>query len=361
MKRTPVRPYSKSSKIEKYLQQWLPECLHFVIFCVSGGIGLIMALSLNVLLVVFFGLRLELAYAIVIPLQFALNFLISRRFVFEAQNGNALRQSSFYLPASLGLRLVDWLLYVFLVNTFPIAFWLAQILNALILQLARYKLAKFIFSEKSDSASSTIFEPESQDGIIIGNVTNKSNLQNPIASHMVKNFDHCLSAYIAQANPAEIHEIGCGEGRLAQLIYDRFDIAYRGSDFSYRMIDEAKLRNIPHAAFKQADIYQLSPHEDSADTIICCEVFEHLENPEEALKVIQRLNARQYILSVPNEPVWRLLNLARLKYTADRGNTPGHLNHWSSASFRQMLMDNGFRIISYSKPFPWTMVRGYFE
>jgi hypothetical protein len=66
--------------------------------------------------------------------------------------------------------------------------------------------------------------------------------------------------------------------------------------------------------------------------------------------------ARSHILvSVPREPLWRGLNMARGAYIKQLGNTPGHVNHWSKRSFVSMLSQHG-TIEEARSPFPWTMV-----
>jgi hypothetical protein len=39
------------------------------------------------------------------------------------------------------------------------------------------------------------------------------------------------------------------------------------------------------------------------------------------------------IVSMPREPRWRVLNVARGRYWANVGNTSGQLQHWSACSF----------------------------
>ena len=92
--------------------------------------------------------------------------------------------------------------------------------------------------------------------------------------------------------------------------------------------------------------------------VVCSEVLEHLEEPENALKKINEITAdKGYILlSVPNEPIWRICNMARGKYLKQLGNTPGHIQHWSKRTFCKMLTKNNMRIIETKTPFPWTMV-----
>jgi hypothetical protein len=47
--------------------------------------------------------------------------------------------------------------------------------------------------------------------------------------------------------------------------------------------------------------------------------------------------------------------MARGKYLADLGNTPGHLQHWSRRGFAE-LVGSQLEVVSVSTPFPWTMI-----
>ena len=108
-------------------------------------------------------------------------------------------------------------------------------------------------------------------------------------------------------------------------------------------------------------VYDLQPAEDRADLIVCCEVLEHVERPADALAALRGVGAKHYILSVPREPLWRVLNMARGKYLGALGNTPGHLNHWSRRGFVAFLERGGFRLERCVQPWPWTMVSGRFD
>jgi hypothetical protein len=68
-----------------------------------------------------------------------------------------------------------------------------------------------------------------------------------------------------------------------------------------------------------------------------------------------RVAKRWVLVSVPREPLWRGLNMARGAYLKDLGNTPGHINHWSKRSFTTMLGRHG-TVEEVRSPFPWTMV-----
>ena len=84
------------------------------------------------------------------------------------------------------------------------------------------------------------------------------------------------------------------------------------------------------------------------------EVLEHVPDPEATVAEMARVASRHLLVSVPREPLWRGLNIARGSYVKDLGNTPGHVNHWSKRDFVAFLNRHG-RVVEARSPFPWTM------
>ena len=80
-----------------------------------------------------------------------------------------------------------------------------------------------------------------------------------------------------------------------------------------------------------------------------------MPDPEQTLAEMARVTREHLLVSVPREPLWRALNLARGAYVRDLGNTPGHVNHWSRRSFLRLLSRHG-EVVEARSPFPWTMV-----
>jgi len=195
-------------------------------------------------------------------------------------------------------------------------------------------------------------------GIVIGNTYDKYGSRNPIVRRIMMGFSDTLSSLVERASPIDIHEVGCGEGYWIQH-WTAQGIRARGSDFSEKVISlasaNAKGKGIPEKAFLVRSIYDLERGRDSADLIVCCEVLEHLEDPLAGITSLQRIVTNHLIVSVPREPVWRMLNMMRGKYWGQLGNTPGHLNHWSSSSFIRFISQY-FNIVEIRKPFPWTML-----
>lgn len=197
-----------------------------------------------------------------------------------------------------------------------------------------------------------------ENGIVTGNAYDKYGSGNPIVKMMMKGFETTLLDFVAKTKPTDIHEIGCGEGYWVLKWY-QLGMKVRGSDFSKHVIELARDNAIKYGAdtdiFEPKSIYDLEKINDSADLIVCCEVLEHLEDPNAALKVLQGIVGRYLIVSVPREPLWCVLNLARGKYIRSWGNTPGHIQHWSKRSFIQ-LISKYFDIVEVSSPLPWTML-----
>ena len=117
---------------------------------------------------------------------------------------------------------------------------------------------------------------------------------------------------------------------------------------------DARARNPQNIIYKES-IYSLQRESSSFDLVICLEVLEHLDDPEMALKELGRVTNKFCLLSVPNEPLWRIMNIMRVKYISNLGNTPGHINHWSRKKFLKLL-SKYFKVINYKNSTPWIIV-----
>lgn len=197
-----------------------------------------------------------------------------------------------------------------------------------------------------------------ENGIVFGNAYDKYGSRNPVVRWIMGGFELALSELVAKTSPTAIHEVGCGEGYWV-LRWNEQGLQAKGCDFSTRVIELAREnavgRGLSTSLFETRSIYDLVASQDSADLVVCCEVLEHLEHPEAGLQALQRIVGRHLIVSVPNEPLWSVLNLARGKYITHWGNTPGHIQHWSKDSFIR-LVSKYFDVIEVRRPLPWTML-----
>lgn len=195
--------------------------------------------------------------------------------------------------------------------------------------------------------------------IITGNYFDKYNSKNPVYRALMNGFFKDLKLLISKINTKneiKLLEAGCGEGHLASILLNDFEnVNYTGFDIDKEMIQQAK-DLMPSAQFHVGSIYNLNAYkQENFDLCLVSEVLEHLNEPQKALCTLNELSADYFLFSVPREPVWRILNIIRLKYIKDLGNTPGHFQHWSKKHFIQTIKSH-FDIMEIKSPFPWTMI-----
>jgi 2-polyprenyl-3-methyl-5-hydroxy-6-metoxy-1,4-benzoquinol methylase len=190
-----------------------------------------------------------------------------------------------------------------------------------------------------------------------GNTYDKYGSTNPVVRRLMTGFESTLEALWEQAAPASILDVGCGEGVLTEQWADKLGSGrIVGID-----LDDAKLRaewdkrQRPNLEYRAEDATNLSFADNEFDLSTAIEVLEHVPHPERTVAEMARVAKNHLLVSVPREPLWRGLNMARGAYLKDWGNTPGHINHWSKRSFVSMLSRHG-TVEEVRSPFPWTMV-----
>lgn len=192
---------------------------------------------------------------------------------------------------------------------------------------------------------------------IVGNFYNKYTTSNPIARWMTNNFLKSVSEHFNQFKPKNFLEVGCGEGYLANYLVDNsFEKLEKVIACDLDLNKVEKDLN-PLISFQEGSVYELPFDDNEFDLVVCCEVLEHLEKPELALKEIARVSGRAVIISTPWEPVWCILNMMRGKYLTDFGNTPGHIQHFSRRDLLKLARrELGVEMVK--KPIPWTIISG---
>ena len=195
-----------------------------------------------------------------------------------------------------------------------------------------------------------------REGTVTGNTYDKYGSTNPVVKRLMAGFEGALEELFAQAAPRSVLDVGCGEGVLTHKWAQALDGRVVGIDLEDPAIQaEWEKRQAPNLEYRVMKAENL-PFADDEFALACAiEVLEHVPDPEHTVAEMARVSSGHLLVSVPREPLWRGLNMARGAYLKDLGNTPGHVNHWSKRSFVELLSRHG-EIVEARSPFPWTMV-----
>jgi ubiquinone/menaquinone biosynthesis C-methylase UbiE len=185
--------------------------------------------------------------------------------------------------------------------------------------------------------------------------------RNRISQLLIRGFRSNLQSVLRELQEdfavSQVVEIGCGEGITTSWLHDILgDARVTALD-----IHEPSIRIAtglcPATDYGIGDALHIPLRAKSADMVVMLEVLEHLQNPLAALHEVARVSRQWCVLSVPREPIWRMMNVARGAYWKALGNTPGHLNHWSSGAFARLVATE-IQIVRTVTPLPWTIIAG---
>ncbi len=197
-----------------------------------------------------------------------------------------------------------------------------------------------------------------REGTVTGNTYDKYGSSNPVVRRLMAGFEGTLDELFGQADPQSLLDVGCGEGVLTHQWAQRLGDGRRvvGIDLDDPALHaEWAKRTAPNLEYRVMKAESLPFADGEFDTAAAIEVLEHVPDPEHTVAEMARVAQRWLLVSVPREPLWRGLNIARGAYWKDLGNTPGHVNHWSKRSFVALLSRHG-EVVQARSPFPWTML-----
>jgi 2-polyprenyl-3-methyl-5-hydroxy-6-metoxy-1,4-benzoquinol methylase len=195
-----------------------------------------------------------------------------------------------------------------------------------------------------------------REGTVTGNTYDKYGSTNPVVRRLMAGFESTLDELFRQAAPGSLLDVGCGEGVLTQQWAGRIDGRVVGIDLDDPQLHaEWAQRQAPNLEYRVMKAENLPFADNEFEVATAIEVLEHVPDAEHTVAEMARVASRHLLVSVPREPLWRALNMARGAYWRDLGNTPGHLNHWSKRSFVELLSRYG-TVAEARSPFPWTML-----
>lgn len=195
---------------------------------------------------------------------------------------------------------------------------------------------------------------------ILGNYYNKYTSNNFFSKLFIRKYRIAFQNYLKLLDVNNVLEVGSGEGYLLRYVKEINPILnLYASDIDWKFVKTSR-QNFSKAHWTVCLGEALPFDSQTFDLVLACEVLEHVSMPSIFLEELRRVGKKWLIASVPNEPWWRLLNIARLKYIKNFGNTPGHVQHWNISDFSK-LITNYIEPYEIRSVFPWIFAIGKFK
>lgn len=183
----------------------------------------------------------------------------------------------------------------------------------------------------------------------------KFQTRNPLARFLFDRFYETLRHMVAELQPESVLDAGCGEGETLERLRDLLPRDVHGFDNNPACVKFAAAR-LPAYRFSTGDVCRVDYQDNRFHTVLCLEVLEHLHEPSRALRELVRVSSSHIIISVPNEPFFRLTNLARGKYIRRWGDHSEHCQHWNRASLTAFLAGSA-DVMEVQSSYPWLIAR----
>ena len=179
-------------------------------------------------------------------------------------------------------------------------------------------------------------------------------IREPISKLLVRRFFSSLQDML-DITDGSMLDVGAGEGDAYQFLSPQ--TTARGvTAMEINPACFARMAKIaPTLTPIEGTIYKIPFEDKSFDTVLCSEVLEHLEDPDKGLQELLRVSRKWVVISVPREPIWRILNMTRGAYWSALGNTPGHIQHWSKRGLIRWVGQYA-EIKAVRSPLPWTII-----
>jgi 2-polyprenyl-3-methyl-5-hydroxy-6-metoxy-1,4-benzoquinol methylase len=191
--------------------------------------------------------------------------------------------------------------------------------------------------------------------IITGNYFDKYSSKNILVKYAMRKYFNTFEELLKEIKAKKILEVGCGEGEIINYLKKKFPKAeYNGFEIENKLIKKLSKR-FPKDKFERVFL-------DSSkfnlikryDLVLCLEVLEHIKAYDKSLENLASIKAKHIIISVPNEPFFRIANVLRFKYLKNLGNTPGHMNNFNYLKFKKIIK-NKFpdKVIKFKNALIW--------
>ncbi|HKL24307.1 MAG TPA: class I SAM-dependent methyltransferase [Candidatus Nanoarchaeia archaeon] len=180
-----------------------------------------------------------------------------------------------------------------------------------------------------------------------------ANLRNPIGKFLMNKYFEKLSEKLKTIKFSNAIDLGAGKGYVTNFVGKTKGTYPIALDNDEEKLDFIR-KKYPLIKVVKGDVREIPFEKNYFDFVISTQTIEHLskDDSKRTLEEISRIGKKNCIITVPNFPYWNLKNIARGKYLKSFGNTPDHLQQWTSKGFEKMLK-NYFENVSVERVYCW--------
>lgn len=147
-------------------------------------------------------------------------------------------------------------------------------------------------------------------------------------------------------DPRNILDVGCASGWFLSELKEEFKKADAfGIDVYGKAIDYGK-KKYKNVSLRKADAHKIPFQSNTFDIIVCCEVLEHVENPDQVIKEMKRVLGRNGVLVVEIDTGNWLFKLVWYFWTNLRKGVwrDAHIYLFNIEKLQKLFRSNGFKI-----------------
>ena len=178
--------------------------------------------------------------------------------------------------------------------------------------------------------------------------------KNPLHQYALNRFLKHIKNAVDESKAIRILEVGSADGYAVKYLKDRNPaLELCGVDIDEKALERAREMN-PETRFEYGNLETGVLPKERFGIVTALEVFEHIQDTEKALLNMKNLNSKYFLISVPREPFFRILNFLRGRHWSRLGNHPEHVHTWRKNEFKQVI-SKYFVIEKDYSSFPWTI------
>jgi 2-polyprenyl-3-methyl-5-hydroxy-6-metoxy-1,4-benzoquinol methylase len=138
-----------------------------------------------------------------------------------------------------------------------------------------------------------------------------------------------VATVCARLEPSRLIDVGCGTGDLLAAIVSRLPAIEEVVGVDHTEAGLARLSElVPTAGRICGDLFEIDLPSRPFDLVVCTEVLEHLDRPDEALLILSGLCSEDgnVLITVPD---------------GEQDSFEGHVNFWGEEAFRDLVSRYG--------------------